>query len=96
MAVMVKPVEQWIDYFSSFTDIQILNPDYALSRAMRGQLHCKLCDRVVSDSADEHMAAHRIDLEAYRIRRKAQNADSAGERLAEARRLKAEAKLVAA
>lgn len=86
-----RPVERWISHFRLYTDEQLLNPDYALTRFPRGT-YCKLCDRWLHGADEQHMAEHRSDLEAYRRNRQAANAAAASERLAEQREAKALAK----
>ena len=45
---MITPVEDFIRFFSHFTDTQLLDPNYALSSAHRLGSHCKLCDALIA------------------------------------------------
>lgn len=54
----IIPVEQWLPLFHHFTDRQILDPNYAVSR-IRDGWHCKLCDAAIrGEKPDDHLARH--------------------------------------
>ena len=58
----------WIPMFTrSFSDEQILKPDYAITFD-----HCKLCDSHVEPAEQkEHLRKHRRELRAYRSKQRA-------------------------
>jgi hypothetical protein len=63
-------VEEWAPVFTRyFTDDQILNPSYLISRSGTGLPWCKVCDGPVHGDTDKHITKHRRELRAWRKRR---------------------------